>query len=171
MKRLQLCLLVFALTLALPVLAQNPAAPSAVNDALWASLVGEWEGWSESAAMGRSEDEVEIEWELQHQFLKTKVSIKSSEGTYKGVGYATIDPKTGEMGGYWFDSDRMTFKTKETRAGNKFTIVWQGPTTFERTYEKVGEDKLVGTYKVTQPDGKVVEGKSELTRKRKAAKQ
>lgn len=62
------------LLLALSAFAQEQVtAPAPVEDELWASLVGEWEGWSEDV-MGRSEDEIEVEWELRKQFIRTKVT-------------------------------------------------------------------------------------------------
>ena len=164
-------ILVYVLCLvASAALAQAPAAMPAVQDAFWESLIGKWEGWSESP-MGKSNDEIEFEWELQKQFFKTKVEVKSGDMTYKMVGYSTIDAKTGKITGHWFDSWRLVYTSTETRTGNKVTMrIDGGPGPMERTYEKIGEDKLVGTFKVTQGDGKVIEGRSELTRKVKAPK-
>lgn len=157
------------LLLALSAFAQEQVtAPAPVEDELWASLVGEWEGWSEDV-MGRSEDEIEVEWELRKQFIRTKVTAKDKSMVYKMVGYATKDPATGAITSYWFDSMRGVYRGTETRTGNKFTLRLEGPATIERTYELV-DNKLIGTYKVTQPDGKVIEGKSELMRKVKKAK-
>lgn len=167
MKKILLCLLCFAATTAW---AQAPTAMPAVQDAFWESLIGKWEGWSESP-MGKSNDEVEFEWELQKQFFKTKVEVKSGDMTYKMVGYSTMDAKTGKITGHWFDSWRVVYTSTETRNGNKVTMrIEGGPGPMERSYEKIGEDKLVGTFKVTGPDGKVIEGRSELTRKVKAKK-
>lgn len=169
MKQLKAILLIAVLIFVLPVLAQEPPpAPKPVEDALWSSLVGKWEGWSEDA-MGRSEDEIEIEWELHKQFLRTKVTAKAKDWEYKIVGYATKDPASGAVTSHWFDSMRGVYRGTETRSGNAFTLKLEGPATIERTYELV-DNKLVGTYKITQPDGKVVEGKSELTRKAKKSK-
>jgi hypothetical protein len=153
----------------LPLMAQEMAPPPQLNDALWESLTGDWEGWSESP-MGKTEDKVEIEWGLQRQFLIVRVTTKTSEAAYKMTGYSTIDSKTGKIMGYWFDSFRNIYKSTETREGNKFTIKWEGPQTFERTYEKAGNDKLVGTFKDVDPSGKVVEGRTEMTRKIKGKK-
>lgn len=169
MKHWKTFLPIAVLIFSLPVISQEPPpAPKPVEDALWSSLVGEWEGWSEDAT-GRSEDEVEVEWELHKQFLRTKVTAKDKSTVYKMVGYATKDPATGAVSSYWFDSMRGVYRGTETRTGNKFTLKLEGPATIERTYELV-DNKLVGTYKVTQPDGKVLEGKSELTRKVKTPK-
>ncbi|MEK7729475.1 MAG: hypothetical protein AAB354_13755 [candidate division KSB1 bacterium] len=165
MKKIMLCL--FAVS-AISGFAQAPPAMTPIQDAFWESLIGKWEGWSESS-MGKSADEVEFEWELQKQFLKTKVEAKSGEMTYKMVGYSTIDA-TGKITGHWFDSWRLVYASTETRNGNKVTMrIEGGPGPVERTYEKVGEDKLVGTFKVTM-NGQTFEGRSELTRKVKAAK-
>lgn len=165
MKRTLCCAL---LLVAVSVFAQAPAAMPAVQDAFWESLIGKWEGWSESP-MSKSADEVEFEWELQKQFFKTKVEVKSGEMTYKMVGYSTIDA-AGKITGHWFDSRRLVYTSTETREGNKVTMrIDGGPGPIERVYEKIGEDKLVGTFKVTM-NGQTIEGRSELTRKVKAPK-
>ena len=163
----------------LPLLAQQKEVPPSergsgpalqpLEDALWAALVGEWRGWSEDAS-GRSEDEMEVEWELHKQFLKTKVTAKLQGMEYKIVGYATKDQATGAITSHWFDSFRCVYRGTETRNGNKITLKLEGPATVERTYELIDNNKLVGTYKVVQPNGQVVEGKSELMRKVKAPK-
>jgi len=157
--------------LALPVLAQDAMTPpKPIEDAFWASLIGEWEGWSESP-MGKSKDEIEFEWELHKQFFKTEVESKLGEMEFKITGYSTIDPKTGVIWDYWFDNFRSVLKSTETHQGNKLTIKWEGgPAPIERSYEKVGEDKLVGTFKDVDPSGKAIEGKSELMRKKKKSK-
>jgi hypothetical protein len=158
--------------LAFPLLAQEKpqaGAPKPIEDPFWESLIGKWEGWSESPE-GKSQDEVEFEWELHKQFLKTKVTSKMNEKEYKSTGYATLDPATGARLGYWFDTYRGFSKSTETRDGNKIMMKSEGPVTIERVAEKVGEDKMVGTFRVTAPDGSVVEGKWELMRKKKDGK-
>ncbi|NUO81821.1 hypothetical protein HUU05_17255 [candidate division KSB1 bacterium] len=148
--------------------AQAPPAP--IQEAMWESLVGKWEGWTESP-MGKSTDEVEFEWELQKQFFKTKVEAKSGDMNFKIVGYSTTDQKTGKISGHWFDSMRGVYTSTETHEGNKIILhIEGGPGPEERIYEKVGNDKLVGTIKFVTPDGKTLEGRSELVRKVKAAK-
>ena len=158
---------------ALPVLAQQkeapPLAPAPLEDALWASLVGEWTGWSEDVR-GRSEVKLEVEWELQKQFIKTKAESKNPNGIYKIAGYATKDAQSGAISSVWFDSFRGVYRGSETRSGNAFTLKLEGPSTIERTFELVGNDKLVGSYKIVRPSGEVIEGKSELLRKVKAQK-
>jgi hypothetical protein len=166
-----LTFLVLAL-IAFPVRAQDTMAPpKPIEDPLWNSLIGDWEGWTEFPN-GKSIDKVEFEWELHKQFFKTQVESKQGEMEFKLTGYTTIDPKTGAMWGYWFDSFRMVYKSTQTQQGNKVTIKWEGgPAPFERSFEKVGDDKLVGTFKdVDVATGKPVEGKWELTRKQKKSK-
>lgn len=162
--------LVLAL-IAFPVLAQDAMMPpKPIEDPLWNSLIGEWEGWSEWPN-GKSMDKVDFEWELHKQFFKTQVESKLGEMEYKLTGYATIDPKTGAIWGQWFDNFRMVLKSTETRQGNKVTIKWEGgPAASERSFEKVGEDKIVGTFKDVDATGKPFEGKWELTRKQKKSK-
>lgn len=166
MRKILAFLFLLAATAAL---AQGPPQVSPIQDPFWDSLIGKWEGWSESQ-MGKSTDEVEFEWELQKQFFKTKVEAKSGEMNYKMIGYSTKDPATGKITGYWFDTFRLVYTSTETREGNKVTMrIEGGPGPIERTYEKVGDDKLVGTFKVMTPNGPI-EGRSELMRKVKAPK-
>lgn len=166
MRKILLCVFILVATTAF---AQGPPQMSAIQDPFWDSLIGKWEGWSESP-MGKSADEVEFEWELQKQFFKTKVEVKTGDMVYKIVGYSTVDPKTGKISGHWFDTSRIVYISTETRSGNKVAMrIEGGPGPIERTYEKVGEDKLVGTFKVMTPNGPI-EGRSELTRKVKAPK-
>ncbi len=161
------CFWVLLLT-SVAAFAQAPPAP--IQEAMWESLVGKWEGWTETP-MGKSSDEIEFEWELQKQFFKTKVEAKTSDMTYKIVGYSTVDQKTGKITGHWFDSMREVYTSTETHEGNKIIMHIQGgPGPEERVYEKVGNDKLVGMIKIVTSDGKTLEGRSELVRKVKAAK-
>lgn len=163
-------ILLLALALTAVAAFAQPVVQPPLQDAMWESLIGKWEGWSESP-MGKSTDEIEFEWELQKQFFKTKVEAKSGEMNYKIVGYSTMDPKTGKITGYWFDTARLVYTSTETREGNKVMLrIEGGPAPVERVYEKVGDDKLVGTFKVMVPGGQTIEGRSELMRKVKAPK-
>jgi hypothetical protein len=165
----------------------NPA-----QDEVWQWMIGEWEGWTESP-MGKSEDWMKFEWDLNNQFLVTQVKSTITEpnsemlnqiaqaqnqpleqvkekitAPYLGKGYATYDYKTGEITGYWFDSYRGIYKVAEKRDGNKITMRMEelnGNIIIERTAEKVSEDKMVGTFKNTLPDGNIIDGKFEATRK------
>lgn len=167
------------------------APPKPLDDEFCAWMVGEWEGWSTSAT-GKTKDWQKVEWALDKQFLSTQVTSQMVEmtdeqkkkametygmkkedvemmmkTTYKGMGPLTLNPATGEFVGYWFDNWRGTYKGSGKRMGNKVTITWQGPMGVEeRTTEKVSDDKMVVTFKSTDPKGNVTEGKSEFTRKK-----
>jgi len=152
-------------------------------------MVGEWEGTSESQ-MGKTKDWIKFEWGLDKQFVvmhykgetvepnkemmkgmqeQMKMSDedmkKMMEMPYKGMGVVTQDPKTGESMGYWFDNWRSVSKGKGKMEGaNKMTMVWEGAMGTEtRTTEKVGDNKMVVTFKSSGPMGEF-QGKTELTR-------
>jgi len=169
--------------------------PKPLADDLCTWMVGEWEGWSTSP-MGKSQDWQKIEWGLDNQFLMTHYTAKHTEVNqeamkawteamkmskedmdkmkdmvYKGMGPMTINPMTGEFVGYWFDNWRGSYKGTGKREGDKITMHWEGPMgTSERTIEKVSADKMVMTFKENDPSGKVIEGRTELTRKKAAPK-
>lgn len=169
------------------VAALNPS-----DDEVWQWMIGEWEGGSESA-MGKSEDWMKFEWDLNSQFLTSEVRSTAAElnpemvskiaaeqgkteaeiqkmmsAPYWAKGYATFDYQSGEIVSYWFDSHRSIYKGSETRSGNTITMHMKqlnGMITVERTAEKVSNDKMVGTFRSTLPDGQVIEGGFEATRK------
>lgn len=169
--------------------------PKPLNDDLCAWMVGEWEGWSTSP-MGKTKDWMKVDWALDKQFLLFHYTGQTVEMTdeqkkkametwgmskediekmmkmlYKGMGPVTVNPATGEFMGYWFDNWRGMYKGTGKREGNKMTMSWEGPMGTElRTTEKVNDDKMVVTFKSTDPKGNVTEGKSELTRKKGATK-
>lgn len=149
-------------------MAMTPPAPLADDFFTW--LVGEWEGTTTSP-MGNSQDWQKVELSLDNQFLMTHYTARMPEMTYKGMGPLTINPATGEITGYWFDNWRGVYKGTGKREGNKVTMTWEGPMgTRTETTEKVSEDKVVTTFKNKEPDGKVMEGRTELTRKKGAGK-
>jgi len=175
---------------AMPMTPPKPLADDFFN---W--MAGEWEGWSTSPT-GKTQDWQKIEWGLDNQFLMTHYSAKTTEVNqeamkawaeaykmskedmdkmakmvYKGMGPMTINPMTGEIVGYWFDNWRGSYKGTGKREGNKITMHWEGTMgTSERTIEKASDDKMVMTYQEKDPTGKVVEGRTELTRKKMAPK-
>ncbi|MEK9136300.1 MAG: hypothetical protein AAB393_04200, partial [Bacteroidota bacterium] len=96
---------------------------------------------------------------------------KMKDMIYKGMGPMTINPMTGEYVGYWFDNWRGMYKGTGKREGNKITMNWEGPMgTSTRTIENVGDDKMVQTYSEKDMKGNVVEGKTEMTRKKMTMK-
>ena len=175
--------------------APSMAPPKPLSDDLCAWMVGEWEG-STTSPMGKSKDWEKVEWGLDKQFVLTQYTSQMVDMTdeqktkaaqqmgmsradlekmmkmpYKGRGPLTINPATGEYVGYWFDNMRGIYKGSGKREGNKVSMTWEGPMGTEvRTVEKVSDDKMVITFKSTDPKGNVHEGKTELMRKKRAAK-
>lgn len=152
-------------------------------------MAGEWEGYTQSH-MGKSKDWLKIQYALGNQYMKMHYKGEMVEANeekmkewqeqmnlsdeqmeamknmkYEGMGLMTQDPKTGEGMGYWFDNWRSVSKGKGKMEGeNKMTMVWEGAMGTEtRTTEKIGENKMVVTFKSSGPMGEF-EGKTELTR-------
>jgi hypothetical protein len=170
--------------------APSVAPPTALADDMCAWMIGEWEGWSETP-MGKATEWDKFGWSLDNQFVMMNTTSKTTEMTeeqkkkaaemygmtkedvekmigmtYKGMGPLTVNPGTGEYLGYWFDNWRGIYKGTGKREGNKITMTWESPMGSEvRTTEKVDENKMVITFKSTDPKGSVTEGKTELTRK------
>ena len=83
----------------------------------------------------------------------------------------TIDPKTGEVVGYLFESFHCTAQGKGRRQGNKEIIEWkwsvvtQGATSV-RIIEKINNNTFTLNHKYILPDGSRMEDKAEITRKK-----
>ena len=90
---------------------------------------------------------------------------------YKSLEIYTIDPKTGEVIGYLFDSQRCIAEGRGRRQGNKEIIEWrwsgtgQGATSVS-IIEKISDNKFTLNHKYILPDGKKMEDKAEFTRKK-----
>jgi len=89
---------------------------------------------------------------------------------FKELQIHTIDPKTGEIVGYLFDSMRCVAIGKGGREGNKEIMEWQwfvqgqGVTSI-RIIEKISDNKFTINHKYTLPDGKRMEDRGVMTRK------
>lgn len=172
MKRNMLSFLTLVMmSLALPLFAQPPAA---LQEDLYDWMIGEWEGTTESS-MGKSVDEMKVDWDLEHQFVDVHYKQKIGEGAtamaYKGRGMMTVDAQSKEYVGYWFGSFRDISTGKGSRTGNKLTMTWEGGNGPEtRIIEKMGNDKMVMTFKGTGLDGKEMSGTTTLIRKAKKEK-
>lgn len=152
-------------------------------------MVGEWTGWSETP-MGKTKDWIKFEWGLDKQFVVIHYKgemVESNEEMmkgmqeqmnmsdedmkammempYKGMGVVTMDPKSGGSIGYWFDNWRSISTGKgKMESATKGTMVWESAMGTEtRTTEKVGENKMVVTFKSSGAMGEH-EGRTELTR-------
>jgi hypothetical protein len=160
------------------------------EDEMWNWMIGNWRGWSESP-LGKTQDWIKCEWDLNQQFLLTHIKsqmiepnremlqelaekhnttsdkiIKMMLAPYSGKGYSTIN-QNGKINCYWFDSLRRVYSGSEIRNGNMVKMIWKeegGNIVIERTFEKVGENKLTGTFKNKLPNGQVIEGRFEATR-------
>jgi len=167
--------------------------PKPIDDDWSKWLVGEWEGSGESdAGKGKGWEQIELglngqflimkgEAEItqitpeQIQYLKETLHASDEEiekfqsSTFKSLEIHTIDPKTGEIIGYLFDSLRCIAKGRGKRQGNKEIMEWEwsgsGQGTSIRITEKVSDNKLIITEKYTLPDGSIMEDKGEMTRK------
>ena len=89
---------------------------------------------------------------------------------YKSLQIKTIDPKTGEVIEYLFDSQRCIAQGRGKRQGNKEIIEWvwfataQGATSISIT-EKINDNKFTYNHKYILPNGNKMEDKVEFTRK------
>lgn len=176
------------------------ASPKSLDDDWSKWIVGEWEGTAKSDMgkykdWVKGEGWAKIELGLNGQFLimkyKAKITKMSNEylrylketmnmsdediekirnSTFEEINIQTIDPKTGEIVEYLFDSLRCIAKGTGKREGNKETMEWQwsvyGQGTSIKIIEKVSDDKFLFTQKYTMPDGSVMEDKGEMIRKR-----
>ena len=93
---------------------------------------------------------------------------------YKSLEIYTIDPKTGEVIGYMFDSQRCIAEGRGRRQGNKEIMEWewfgtgQGATSAS-IIEKINDNKFTLNHKYILPDGRKMEDKAEFTRKKTKA--
>ena len=172
--------------------------PKPLDDEWFKWLVGEWESWAESdvgTAKGRTNIELGLNGQFlsmnsqaetiqitdeQKQYLKETLHAsdedveRSQSSTFKELQVHTIDPKTGEVVGYLFDSLRCIAKGTGKREGNKEIMEWQwfvqgqGATSI-RVIEKISNNKFTINHKYTLPDGSKMEDKIEMTRKKTKA--
>ncbi len=173
--------------------ADESAMPKALDDAMSKWMVGEWSGTGESNMGAAKEwetctmslDNQFVEMHMTSQFTKvnpefvknmsammkmteqqTEQAMKST--TYKGMGVLTLDPKTNEYVGYWFDSMRGMYKGTGKLEGNKIVMIWEGSGgSSTRTIEKDEKGRMVQSFTEKDPMGNVVEGKSTYARKKK----
>lgn len=169
--------------------------PKPLDDDWSKWLVGEWEFSAESDA-GTGKGRTKIEFGLNGQFLIMKSEVEITEitdeqrqylretlhgsdeeiekyrsSTFKELQIHTIDPKTGEVIGYLFDSMRCIAEGRSKRERNKETMEWkwsgqgQGASSI-RIIEKISDNKFTINHKYTLPDGSKMEDKIEMTRKK-----
>ncbi len=168
--------------------------PEPLDDEWSKWLVGEWEGSAESdVATGKIRTKIELGLNGQFLIMKSESKIteitdeqrqylretlhasneeieKFQSSTFKELQIHTIDPWTGEVVGYLFDSMRCVATGKGKREGNKEIIEWkwsvfaQGATSV-RIIEKINNNKFTLNHKYILPNGSKMEDKIEMTRK------
>ena len=171
--------------------------PKTLNDEWSKWLVGNWYGTAKSDFNGnkdwaKGKCRMNIELALNGQFLIRKgqsqvISLsdeyvkqlkeqrlsdsdieKIRNSTFESMEVYTIDPKSGEIVGYLFDSLRCVARGAGKRQGNKETINWvwsvQGAGWSTRVTEKISDDKFISTEKYAMPDGSTMEDKTEMSR-------
>ena len=168
--------------------------PEPLDDDWSKSLVGEWEGTVESS-VGKGKLRAKIELGLNGQFLimkceseMTQISPEQKQylkktlhasdediakykgSTFRNMEIYTIDPKTGEIIGYLFDSMRCIAKGKGNRQGDEEIMEWEWSANGQGTSicitEKVSDNKFIVTQKYTLPDGSIMEDKGQMIRKK-----
>ncbi|HXK37035.1 MAG TPA: hypothetical protein VJ553_05645 [Candidatus Paceibacterota bacterium] len=82
--------------------------------------------------------------------------------------FRTIDPQTGAIIGYLFDSWRCVAQGTGKREGDKQIMEWQwsarGQGTSVRTTERISDDRYTVTEKYTLPDGGTMEDRVQMVR-------
>ncbi|HUW18356.1 MAG TPA: hypothetical protein VMW16_03560 [Sedimentisphaerales bacterium] len=167
--------------------------PKPLDDEWSKWLVGEWKG---TIGLGEMNSEAwrKVELGLNGQFLITKHQHKVTNEEiqelkkimhisdqdakkyqslpFKYLEIWTIDPTSGEIITYLFDSLRCIARGRGKREGNKEIMEWewecqgQGGASSIRITERVSDDKLIITEKYTLPDGSVMEDRGQMTRKK-----
>lgn len=174
--------------------------PQGLDDEWSRWLIGEWEITAESDLPGfprwvQGKGQVKAELGVGGQFLivtkqgevarisddylqHLRRSRKNAEAEieklrrmkFAEVDFRTIDPRTGKIVAYLFDSWRCVATGTGTCDGKTEIIEWKwlagGQGTSVRTMERVSENKLIVTEKYTLPDGGAMEDRAQMVRKR-----
>lgn len=174
--------------------------PKPLDDAWSRWLVGQWDCSAESDIPGfkkwvRGTGQMTAEPGLGGQFLLTKMEGKMTQLSEEYLEYLrqtlhaseediqrlqnisfgslelrSIDPQTGRVAAYLFDSWRCTAEGTGIRKGNAEVIEWKwslaGAGTSVRTTVKVNDDKIAVVEKYTLSDGSTMEDRALMVRKR-----
>ncbi len=172
--------------------------PEGLDDEWSRWLVGEWDSTAESDMGGfkcwvKGKGRVKAEFGVGGQFLvvtkEGKVARISDEYLqhlrrnlhtpeeeieklrqmkFAEVDYRTIDPRTGAIVAYLFDSWRCVATGTGRCDGNKEVIEWKwsagGQGTSIRTTERISQDEFLVTEKYTLPDGGTMEDRAQMVR-------
>ena len=130
-----------------------------------------WESWAETDPMTDEQKQM-----LKESFKKTtNASDEELERfvsmPFKELQIHTIDPKTGERIAYLFDSMRCIARGTGQLKGNKEIMEWQWFGTGQgarsaHVIEKINNNQFSYTHKYTLPDGRKMEDKIEMVRKK-----
>ena len=130
-----------------------------------------WKSWAQTSEM-TDEERKQMKEALKEATNASDEDLERFVSMpYKSLQIQTIDPKTGERIGYFFDSMRCIAKGTGRLEGNKEIMEWewsansQGVTSVS-IIEKINENKFTGSSKYTLPDSKKMEEKMEMIRKR-----
>jgi hypothetical protein len=130
-----------------------------------------WKSWAQIDGM-TDEQKKQIKEALKETTNVSDEEIKRFLSMpYKSLLIQTIDPKTGERIGYLFDSQRCIATGIGRLEGNKEIMEWewsgtgQGVTSVS-TIEKINDNKFSVLFIYTLPDGKKMEEKMEMIRRK-----
>jgi len=109
------------------------------------------------------------------QYLKKKLhasdeDIRELRNMHFGdLELRTIEPKTGRIVAYLFDSWRCVAKGTGKREGNREIMEWEwsvaGQGTSVRVTERLSNDRFIVVERYTLPDGTIMQDKSQMIRK------
>lgn len=174
--------------------------PRPLDDAWSQWLVGQWDCTAESDIPGfkkwvRGTGQMNAELGLGGQFLLMRMegkmthlseeylqylrqtlhapeaSIRRLQNlTFGSLELRSIDPQTGQVAAYLFDSWRCVAQGTGIRKGNTEVIEWKwslaGAGTSVRTSVRVNDDRLAVTEKYTLSDGSIMEDRALMVRTR-----
>ena len=150
-------------------------------------IVGEWEGRGEGSAgkgrgrtrfelalggqflIGRGEAEItglDPEYLKKHMHATDEEIERFRRSGYEVLEIYTLDPKTGEVIAYLFDSLRCLASGRGRRDGAREIVHWEWRTgqRSTRITERVSVDEMRIVERTPNPDGSVMEDKGVMTR-------
>jgi len=128
-----------------------------------------WEPWAETDGM-TDEQKKQVK-EALGKYVSDEELERFVSMSYKSLLIQTIDPKTGERIAYCFDSQRLYGQGRGRLEGNKEVMEWEfsgigrGLTGIS-IMEKISDNKLAASMKYTLPNGKKMEEKMEMIRRK-----
>jgi hypothetical protein len=174
----------------------NPARrgvflPQPLSDSWNRWLVGEWEGSGQSdtgSGVGLTRIELGLngQFRIHHEegiikemtprqqaYLKRNMNATDEQiqrfraEPYRAIELYTIDPQSGDVIGYLFDSLRCVATGRGTQTGDRETMQWEWTNGHRstRVLQRSGEDQLEVIQRTTMPDGSVMEEKGIATRR------